>query len=38
VAETPDDAARAKAVRKLALLRTRIETRYHERALRKLGS
>jgi hypothetical protein len=37
VAETPDDAARAKAVRKLALLRTRIETRYHERALRKLG-
>ena len=32
-----DAAARAKAVRKLALLRTRIETRYYEKAVQKLG-
>jgi hypothetical protein len=32
-----DAAARAKAVRKLALLRTRIEARYYEKAVDKLG-
>lgn len=32
-----DAAARAKAVRKLALLRTRIEARYYEKAVEKLG-
>ena len=32
-----DAGARAKAVRKLALLRTRIENRYYEKALAKLG-
>ena len=32
-----DAAARAKAVRKLALLRTRLESRYYEKALAKLG-
>jgi hypothetical protein len=37
VAETPDDAARAKAVRKLALLRTRIEATYYEKAVKRLG-
>lgn len=37
IAQTPDDAARARAVKKLALLRTRIENRYYEKALAKLG-
>jgi len=32
-----DAAARSKALRKLALLRTRIEARYYERAVAKLG-
>ena len=32
-----DAETRAKAVRKLALLRTRIENRYYEKALAKLG-
>jgi len=32
-----DAEARAKALRKLALLRTRIENRYYEKALAKLG-
>src|SRR5262245_38639157 len=32
-----DAAARAKAVRKLALLRTRIESAYYDKALAKLG-
>jgi hypothetical protein len=32
-----DAAARAKAARKLALLRTRIEARYYEKAVEKLG-
>ena len=32
-----DAAARSRALRKLALLRTRIETRYHEKAIAKLG-
>ena len=32
-----DAAARAKAVKKLALLRTRIETRYYSKAIDKLG-
>jgi hypothetical protein len=32
-----DAAARSKALRKLALLRTRIENRYYERAVAKLG-
>jgi hypothetical protein len=32
-----DDAARAQAVKKLALLRTRIESRYYERALARLS-
>jgi len=32
-----DAAARAKAVRKLALLRTRIEAAYYDKALAKLG-
>jgi DnaJ-like protein len=33
-----DAAARAKALKKLALLRTRIESRYYEQALRKLST
>ena len=33
-----DAAARAKALKKLALLRTRIESRYYERAVRKLSA
>jgi hypothetical protein len=32
-----DDAVRAKAVKKLALLKTRIESAYYEKALAKLG-
>jgi hypothetical protein len=32
-----DAAARSKALRKLALLRTRLEPRYYERAVAKLG-
>jgi hypothetical protein len=32
-----DAAVRSKAARKLALLRTRIEARYYEKALEKLG-
>ena len=32
-----DAAARSKALRKLALLRTRVENRYHEKAVAKLG-
>ena len=32
-----DAAARSKAARKLALLRTRIEARYYEKALARLG-
>jgi hypothetical protein len=32
-----DAAARTKAARKLALLRTRLESRYYEKALAKLG-
>ena len=32
-----DGEARSRALRKLALLRTRIEPAYHERALRRLG-
>ena len=32
-----DAAARSKALRKLALLRTRIESRYYEKAIGKLG-
>jgi hypothetical protein len=32
-----DAAARSKALRKLALLRTRIECRYYEKAVEKLG-
>ena len=35
--EGEDAAARAKAVRKLALLRTRIENRYYEKAVAKLA-
>jgi hypothetical protein len=35
--EGEDAAVRAKAVRKLALLRTRIENRYYEKAVAKLG-
>jgi len=37
VAETADDAARAKAVKKLALLKTRIDNAYYEKAVAKLG-
>jgi len=38
-ADAGDDAtARAKALKKLALLRTRIESRYYERAVRKLSA
>lgn len=37
LAEDLEAAARAKAVKKLALLRTRIEAGYCEKALRKLG-
>ena len=33
-----DTAARAKALKKLALVRTRIESRYYEQALRKLST
>jgi WYL domain/Domain of unknown function (DUF1992) len=33
-----DAAARAKALKNLALLRTRIESRYYEQALRKLST
>jgi len=33
-----DAAARAKALRKLALLRTRVESRYYEQALRQLSA
>jgi hypothetical protein len=36
IAETADDAARARAVKKLALLKTRIEARYNEKALARL--
>jgi hypothetical protein len=36
-AETSDDAARTRATRKLALLKTRIEAVYYEKALAKLG-
>ena len=35
--EGGDSAERARAARKLALLRTKIETAYYERALAKLG-
>jgi hypothetical protein len=35
--EGEDGASRAKAVRKLALLRTRIENRYYEKAVAKLS-
>jgi len=35
--EAPGDAARARAARKLALLRTRIEPRYAERVLARLA-
>ena len=35
--EGADTAERARAARKLALLRTRIESRYYEKALAKLG-
>lgn len=35
--EREDARARSKALRKLALLRTRIEQQYHERAVGKLG-
>jgi len=35
--EGGDAATRAKAVRKLALLRTRIENRYYDKAVAKLG-
>jgi Domain of unknown function (DUF1992) len=37
VLEGTDDAARSKAARKLALLRTRIESGYYEKAVAKLG-
>lgn len=37
LAEALDAEARAKAVRKLALLRTRLENGYCEKALKKLG-
>lgn len=37
IADTADDAARAKAVKKLALLRTRLDSRYYEKAVAKLG-
>lgn len=36
-AGSEDAAARAKALRKVALLRTRIEQRYYEKAVAKLG-
>jgi len=35
--EAEDAAARSKAARKLALLRTKIETAYYDKALAKLG-
>jgi len=38
IREGEDAAARSKAVRKLALLRTRIESRYYEKALAKLSA
>ena len=34
---SPDAATHSKALRKLALLRTRVEARYYERAVAKLG-
>ena len=37
ILESPEDKAREKAVRKLALLRTRIEGSYYEKALAKLA-
>jgi hypothetical protein len=37
LADDVDARTRAKAVKKLALLRTRIENDYYEKALRKLG-
>jgi hypothetical protein len=37
VAETGDDAARTRAARKLALLKTTVEAMYYEKALAKLG-
>lgn len=37
VLESPDDAARSRAARKLALLKTRIESGYYEKAVAKLG-
>jgi hypothetical protein len=37
VAETNDDAARAKAVKKLALLKTRLDNLYYEKTVAKLG-
>jgi len=38
IREGEDAAARSKAVRKLALLRTRIDSRYYEKALAKLSA
>jgi hypothetical protein len=38
LAEEVDARARAGAVKKLALLRTRVEAGYYEKALRKLGA
>ena len=37
VAETKDDAARAKAVKKLALLKTRLDSLYYDKAVAKFG-
>ena len=37
VLESRDDAARSRAARKLALLKTRIESGYYEKAVAKLG-
>ena len=37
VAEAADDAARARAVKKLALLRTRIESAYYDKAIGRLS-
>jgi DnaJ-like protein len=36
VAETVDDAARARAVKKLALLRTKLESAYYDKAVARL--
>jgi hypothetical protein len=36
--QSGDEAAQARAVKKLALLRTRIESRYYEKAVRRLAS